>query len=211
MRDSAPKPKAPNLPFQWRQGEHLTIIGDTGSGKTTLGAQLLTARQWTIAFRSKADDTALPGKYVRTATSIGKNKDTDRFLLDPVYDRQAFEFWHALNLVWKEGGWCAYLDELWYLSRLGLERKVEQLLTQGRSKGITVMTGMQRPVQVTRFAMSQSTHLIAFSCEGRDLKVLAEAGNYAWAEAVRELPRYHFAWYYRPTRTIWAGKVQDLV
>ena len=49
---------------------------------------------------------------------------------------------------------------------------MERLLTQGRSKGISVVTGMQRPARISRFALSESTHTIAFFLEGRDRKLI---------------------------------------
>ncbi len=120
-----------------------------------------------------------------------------------------------MDTIWKQGNWTVYLDELFYLNRLGhgeVGRKIEQLLTQGRSKGITVVSGMQRPVGVTRFAMSESTHLISFGIEGRDAKkTMREVGNDLWAATVEQLERYEFAWFYVPERAIFRGRVQDLI
>lgn len=84
------------------------------------------------------------------------------------------------------------------------------LLTQGRSKGISVVTGMQRPVGVTRFAISQASHVLCFSQEGRDLKTVIEATSPRLAGPISQLERYEFVWYNRPTREIWRGKLQDL-
>lgn len=66
---------------------------------------------------------------------------------------------------------------------------------------------MQRPTIVTRFAIGEATHVIAFGMEGRDAKILREATNWEVAETVVKLPRYHFVWYYVPERTIWIGKL----
>ncbi|MGH7955069.1 MAG: hypothetical protein ACREOZ_03830, partial [Gloeomargaritales cyanobacterium] len=85
------------------------------------------------------------------------------------------------------------------------------LLTQGRSNGITAVCGMQRPVGVTRYAMSQATHVLSFGAERRDAKIIGEICGDKMEQSVNQLHRYEFAWYYRPERTVWVGKVQDLV
>ena len=203
----------PRLPFEWKQGEHISISGDTGSGKTTLANVLLYGREYTLSLRSKADKAPLPGRYIRTAAAFAKDNKTKRFLLDPLPERKAVEFYPALVQAWKEGGWCVYVDELWHVERMhkALQQQIEIMLTQGRSNNISMFTGMQRPVDVSRFAMSQATHNIAFKADGRDVKTLAEVGTKEWADAVESLKRYEFAWYYRPERQVWVGKVQQLL
>lgn len=124
----------------------------------------------------------------------------------------------ALERVWQHGGWTVYIDELFYVTKmLGLGLMVERLLTQGRSKGISVVCGMQRPTGITRYAISESTHVVSFFLEGRDRKVLGEAGASIVADAGETLGKYEFAWFYRPERAsgqpermLWTGKLQDL-
>lgn len=213
----------PNLPFQWKQGEHLGLTGDTGSGKTTLANLLLHARKYTLALRSKDDDTPLPGARIKSAADFGNRTDIDRYLLNPPYERQLDEFWNALETVWRQsnrkGGWCVYCDELFYLSTSpnlrDRDRKLSDLidrgLTQGRSKRITMMWGAQRPVQISRFAPTQSTHIISFSCDDDDVKRLAQVCNRQYGDVVNDLKRWEFAWFYRPERQIWRGTVTTLV
>lgn len=44
--------------MDWRQGEHVTLVGATGGGKTTTAIQLLPMRDWVVTFATKpADDT----------------------------------------------------------------------------------------------------------------------------------------------------------
>lgn len=217
-----PKPKVhelalvPNLPFKWKQGEHLSLTGDTGSGKTTLANVLLHARGYTLALRSKSDDAPLPGARIRSASEFGVHPDINRYLLDPPYEKQLPAFWNALETVWKQGHWTVYFDELFYLNQLKsgehkLGDRVDRLLTQGRSKKITVICGMQRPVQVSRFALSQCTHMVSFSGEGRDIMILKDVAGKEFADTVADLKRYEFAWFYRPERKVWRGRVQDLL
>lgn len=148
---------------------------------------------------------------VRTSDSLSSPK-TCRFVLDPPYERQREEFAKALYRVWVEGGWTVYLDELYYLTQeVRLNRPITMLLTQGRSQDITVMVGMQRPVSITRFALSQATHVISFYQEARDAKILAEATSIRILPIVESLGRHEFVWYYRPENTMWRGRLQDLV
>lgn len=215
-----PKPKllpiTPRLPFPWKQGEHLFLSGDTGSGKTTLANVLLYARDYTLSFRSKADPAPLPGLLVRRALDIGRDDDVKRYVLDPPHDKQLDEFWSATDIAWRDGGWTVYLDELFYLTGLkdrtrSFNKRVEMLLTQGRSNKLSIVCGVQRPAWVSVFAPSQATHLVAFRHSDLDLKRLQLVGNREWAETIASLKRYEFAWLYRPERQIWRGYVQQLL
>lgn len=129
----------------------------------------------------------------------------ESFTLVPRYQEQARQFRIATERIWQHGGWTAYFDELFFLSeRLKLGEPIERLLTQGRSKHISVLVGMQRPARVSRFAISESTHVLSFGLEGRDAKELSYATTRAVENAVRELPPHHFVWFKRP-RTVWTG------
>lgn len=195
------------LPVQWKQAQHLAIVGDTGTGKSTLASRLLDARTYPLVFRSKPDDVKWRGyRRIRTAAEMDGIQNS-RLVLVPKLPDQVREFWLALNRVYREGGWTPYLDELFYLDdKLGLRDPIETLLTQGRSKHLTVVVGMQRPVQVTRFAISQCRHVLSFWQEGRDAKELAAATRPAIADVVASLDEFEFVWFSRP-KTIWKGRL----
>jgi hypothetical protein len=160
-----------------------------------------------LALRSKPDDVRYPGyKLARKAKAMDDAR-LNRILLDPKYERQQAEFWGALERAWKQGGWSVYLDELFYLNeQLDLEWPVDRLLTQGRSKGITVISGMQRPVRITRFAIGESRHVVSFGLEGRDAAELGQATSKSVADAARQLGEHEFVWYRKPG-AIYIGKL----
>lgn len=197
------------LPYRWEIGEHIAVIGKTGEGKTRLMAYILGVRNYIISFKAKADDTKLPGKTVRL------NKDLDdprytRFVLDPAYFNQRQQFGLAFERIWRENGWTMYIDELFALTQLKLTPFIDRALTQGRSKHISVVTAMQRPVSVTRFAISQATHVIIFNQEGRDLKTVVEVTSPRLAPEIASLKRHEFIWYHVPSRDWWRGRLQEL-
>jgi energy-coupling factor transporter ATP-binding protein EcfA2 len=210
-------PIVPSLPFQWKQGQHLFLSGDTGSGKTTLANVLLYHRKYTISLRSKDDDAPLPGARIRRAADMARHPDINRWVLYPEHGEQAAEFSRAMATVWKERGWTLYLDELYYLTTQlkdrehDIENRINMLLTQGRSKKITVFCGCQRPAWISLFAPSQATHLIAFRHNDIDLRRLRDVGNRAWADTIQSLRPYEFVWLHRPTRRMWRGYVQQLL
>ena len=206
------------IPFEWKQGEHMTILGRTGSGKTTLASTLLRAKPYVLSVRTKSDrHESLPGRTVSTSKKwegFDTNAHTtSRTILTPNYVQfqQRAEIARALRRIWEEGGWTLYLDELFYLDdRLKLGSQIDSLLTGGRGKGITVVCGMQRPVRATRFAMTQSTHLISFAQERRDVRQYLSPISEAWGAAIEGLGPHEFAWYYLPTHAVWTGDVQAL-
>ena len=198
------------MPDVWKQGEHLAIVGDTGSGKTFLESRLLAMRDFTVVFRTKSDRTKIDG-HERIKLAKQMHGGASRYLLEPKYEQQAYQIWEALETIWREGGWTVGADELFYIEdRLGLRSSMDRLWTQGRSKNITILAGMQRPVAVSRFALSQCTHLFCFLSEGRDVKTIKDAFSESVAAVIPTLRRYEFAYYNRTSRTVARGYAQTL-
>lgn len=136
------------------------------------------------------------------------------YILRPTYEAQAEEFYRAFDLAWDSGGWTIYIDELFYLQRLHLEPAIEKLLTQGRSNYITVMSGVQRPAWVTRFAMSEARHIMAGKMGDKaDVKRVGEIVGQEYAGKVQALQFHDFLWLDRNTdemRVITRDSVQKV-
>ena len=180
-----------------KQGQHIAIIGQTGSGKSTLARELLRRRGYCIICVTKPDPLLWPAtwKRVTTVKKIDLAEAT-HFILRPSYYQQRVEIWNALDTAWKQGGWTIYLDEEYYIEQqLGLDEKVIQLLTQGRSNNITMIVGMQRPAWVSRFNLSEPTHIICGRLgDERDMSIVKSVIGSQYLEAIKELPRYKFVW-----------------
>lgn len=203
MSDVAAAQRVERLPWDefltrlaWRQGEHVSLIGPTGGGKTTLALALLPRRQFVIAFGTKP---TTPGKQDKTLTTLVKQDGwklvrtveqmpdnvqihrSFRVVFWPKYltpedePRQAYQIGRQMAEAFTEGGWCLYLDELWWLERkLGLTRLVESILTQGRALGISVVVGTQRPAFVSLLIYDQPTHVFFWrDNDERNLKRIA--------------------------------------
>jgi len=201
-------------PFPWVPGEHVAIIGDTGTGKTYLTAKaLLPMRRYVVVFKTKIDkddaDKWRGFHRIRKASSIMDGRHT-RFLLQPEYTYQAREGWNLCERVYRQGGWTIVIDELLVAERIGLADQIERLLTQGRSTDITVVVGQQRPVGTSRFVISQCTHLFSFRVEGRDTKTVAEATTPRIVPVLDTLSKRQFAYYNRAERVVGRGTAATL-
>jgi len=199
------------LPITWQVGEHIAVVGDTGTGKTYLVSKLAQLRQYVIIFRTKPDDIKFEGfRKARTVAAMDDLYET-RILLEPKHNQQMRQGYELLKRVWDQGGWTIVIDEEWYVeARLHLTEWVETLLTQGRSKKISVIVGMQRPSRISRFAISQCTHLFTFRVEGRDLQTIKEATTPRIVEPIAALSGHDFVYYNRAKRLVSTGNARAL-
>lgn len=186
-RRPAPAPDLEHVPWetflprmQWRQGEHVSLIGPTGGGKTTLAMSLLAAREYVAVIGCKPDDDVLPGLvrhgYKRTL-ELPERGDPPRVLVWPPYRRPADKVNQrrviagVLGQAFRSGGWCVAADEVSYLvRRLHLEEYLLDLWEQGRSNRCSLVAATQRPAWVPLALYSQATHLFLWGTrDGRDL------------------------------------------
>lgn len=206
------------MPTKWKQGEHVVIIGDTGSGKTYLESKILPIRKHVLVIRTKPDNIVFDGFHkIASQLNVGKvrfdnsGKMITRYLLVPKFEEQRKEASRTFEMVWKEGGWCVAIDETYYATQmLKLEMQINKLLTQGRSKHISVVAGMQRPAWISRFALSQATHAFIFRSEGRDLTTLSQALSPKVVGPVQQLTGHDFVYFNRATREVTTGNANKL-
>lgn len=200
--------------LQWYQGEHMTCIGPTKSGKTTLIRELMrrarrmNTHPWQVITVSKRKDEVLDTFKEDGFVKFPKWEVPDpelypRVMLAPPLKSakhkgdQAAAFEYGLTRIFKQGGWLVYLDEMKHLSTfLGLDDSIELLLHQGRSAGISVVSSVQRPRHVPLMAYDQADHLFMWeSRDGNIHKRLMEIGGKADPDVIkyglRNLPDRH--------------------
>lgn len=200
--------------LEWYQGEHVTAIGPTGSGKTTMVRELLRrARRlrthpWQAIFvtkrRDEIFDTFKSDGFVRMPKwEVHDAEILPRVMIAPPLpsadkkEIQASRIREALVSIYHQGGWLVELNELKHIcDYLGLKADVELLLHQGRSAGISVVNEVQRPRHVPLMAYDQADHL--FMWESRDSNIrkrLAEIGGKADPDLIEyglsQLPDRH--------------------
>lgn len=158
--------------FEWRQSQHIGLIGPTDSGKSSLAAQILDLRQYITGFFTKPIDDTLNTLVKHLDLKLmqqWKDYDPDliprRALWPDATDMnssatQKKEFMKALAHIYRQGGWCVYFDELWYMAQhLGMTHQIKTYFQQVRSLNVSVVAGTQRPAFVPLELYNQSTHL----------------------------------------------------
>lgn len=217
--DPAPEPGADFTVMEWadftpmfqrahKQGEHIAIVGQTGSGKSVLGVELckvIGGRMGTdrrparvvILGTKPRDDTLTasgwpiikkwPPAYGQEHCIVwprGGDPDTA-----PARQRTIFR--PLLNTIYREGGQTVCIDEAGYFEEpppegLGLKTMMGQYWTNARGNKLTLIAGTQRPRHVTRSMWSEPSWVFIFEPDDEDdLKRVAEMSGKK--EAVLEI------------------------
>jgi energy-coupling factor transporter ATP-binding protein EcfA2 len=174
--------------FDYRPGEHLTILGPTGSGKTWLANQLLknaaspdlpaivlvmkpqdpVAEDWAKQLKHRIVRTwPPPPSFTEWFARNAWNQRRSGYVLwpkhsfDPRIDnvRLYQEFRRAMLDSYKRGKRILFADETWGLVDLGLTDEIETIHTRGRSMETGLWVSSQRPTYIPRTSYSQTQHL----------------------------------------------------
>lgn len=191
----------------WKQGEHLMVIGPTGSGKTTLARHIDQVRIDKGGFV-----VVLVGKLLPDATITNDYKGfvrwermkknpsphENKILLWPKTEtlkhRKDMEvlqkdvFNEAFDVFATQGRWSVHIDEGLYMSdpkHMNMSKDIAMLHALGRSSKLTVITLAQRPSHLPLIIYSSAAHaFIGRTREQVDWKRLSELGG---RESGREL------------------------
>lgn len=179
-----------------RPDQRVLILGSTGSGKTTMGASLLSGapfdRMPYVMIDYKRDDLlgAIEHREQIGLNEVPKHPGLYHVKPNPVSDDEKMDEW--LYKVWERRNIGLYVDEA---LRLPTKRRgaFESILTQGRSLRIPVISLSQRPVDLTRYAFSEANHVVVFRLtDERDRKKVTE---YVPMKSDYKLQEYHSRWY----------------
>lgn len=216
--------------WDYRTGEHVTILAPTGGGKTHLGYQLLgesmTEDVPGIIFVMKPRDstTAKFAKKLKLRiVRVWPPPPTDKWLrkkvrgwvlwpaftYDPDVDdaRQHVIFRTAILDSYRRGERIIFADETYSLEEeLKLRTELRAVWTKGRSVGCGLWAASQRPVYVSKWAY-QAHHLFLGNDPDEDArKRLSEIGAAVDKDLVRRtlnsLSRQEFLYINRDERTI---------
>jgi hypothetical protein len=188
--------------FAWEQGEHVTIAGPTGQGKTTLGLNVLDKRTYVAVLGTKPRDTTLSTFAAQNGYKVMREWNPiptmyPRVVFWPKIDHatkmreQRDHFAGMLQNIYRTGNWTVYIDELDYVCNyLRLAPLVELLWRHGRSLGISVIGGTQRPAFIPLLAYDQASHLfISRDNDDVNVKRYARLGGASRKAIERILPR----------------------
>lgn len=212
--------------IRFEQGQHVTIVGTTGSGKTVLGRELLKHRDFVVVLGTKPRDPELYEPFQREGYELVSkfdaqpDLDESRIIFRPTVStpddaglqRQRQRFQEMLFDIYESGGWTIYADEIFIMTnRLKLATVFETLWTQGRSLNITLVVATQLPVKIPLLAFDQATHLFLFRNSDRvRIQRMAEFAG-ADVDLVRKviplLPQHEFLYCDTRTGTLLRSKV----
>lgn len=215
------------------QGEHVSVFGPTGTGKTTVSLDLLQGFHdlggHCVILTNKPRDRTIsellssrPREWSRIRGWPPDYGDRVKrgLVLWPDYPgtneaarrKVAGTFRRAIDALMREGAWYVFLDEANYLvEQLGLKKYLDELWQQSRSSDISVIAGAQRPVWTSKGMTTQQKWVLAFrpdSDDDADAVGRSLGGRARWGPVLEELRYRAFVTAYLPRRRYYVSTVR---
>jgi hypothetical protein len=165
--------------FYWDQDQHITLIGTTGCGKTTLENDLVTMRDYVIFLSTKpldetqeelgplgfriarnSDEISLDIAHKWVVSPIVRKRRGRTVSADEIKSHHREIFRETIMYAYHQTVWSVIVDEGRYICDfLRLRDEVTLLYLQGRSGGNSIVMGTQRPRWVPLESFDAATHL----------------------------------------------------
>jgi hypothetical protein len=176
--------------------DRTAVLGRTGSGKTTFSCWLLSGtnfrEQRAVIYNTKGDKlineiAALPG--AKPIDISETPEDVGLHIYNPRPDQQK-EIDASFRRIWELQDCLVYVDEGYMIE---VEAGFNALLTQGRSRKISMIVCSQRPAWISKYVFSEASYISVFQ-----LQHLGDRKNVAQfvpLDINYRLPRHCSFWY----------------
>jgi ABC-type oligopeptide transport system ATPase subunit len=177
------------------------LVGMTGGGKSTLARELLKTRHYVVILDTKGE-IDWPGYIVcqslRTITNL-KPAENARLIYQPnVHELQDWDtIERFFEWVYDRSNCTLYVDEAFSVSPQPnvLPYYYKGALTRGRSRGLEVWSGTQRPSGLSQLVLSEAENYYVFKLQLVPDSKKIEATTGISAEWIRRLPKRKFYYY----------------
>lgn len=204
------------LTAEFKQGDHVSILGPTGTGKTHMALAIAEIRTYVLVVATKPRDPLVDDAIGHGYYLIPSNKLEIPYVEGRPYYKHVV-YWPrltermarklpqaqhirarkalqkplvqgALGYVDFNGHWCILLDEgTWIYKDLRLGDDVDSALNQWRTNKASIIILGQRPAWMGRYVLSMPTHVFLFQTSNvDDAKALGDLSG-ANTKLVKEL------------------------
>jgi len=184
------------------------IMGRRGCGKSFLGGKLRNVFPRRVIFDTTHEHTGplMVYDFKQFSQVMLYTENASQFEIivrfDIEHSKKSEEFDEMLKILYYRGSVCIVLEEIQnFSSPHSISPFLEHIFTTGRHRDLAVIYTTQRPGQLHKTALSQSSHI--FCGQLHDRNDLNQVGNFMGADSKKlaHLPEYHFLWW-TPGKTV---------